>query len=240
MAPYPTTTATRPGAPGAATPTPTVTAVPAVQGSYTVLWGDTLYSIAQRYGTTVEALAALNGLANPEFIYAGQRLLIPGSTQPPPPPTSIVYTVAPGDTLYSIAWRYGTTVETLVRLNAIGNPWFIYPGQRLIIPAGQAPETEVYVVKPGDTLISIALKYGTTVQALSMANRISNPWLIFVGQRLIIPARPSQQPSTYAVQPGDTLYAIAWRHGVEVEALAAVNGIRAPWVIYVGQLLVLP
>ncbi len=56
-----------------------------------------------------------------------------------------------------------------------------------------------------------------------------------------MPAKGSTAPrNTYTVQPGDTLYAIAWRHGVDVSALAAVNGIRAPWYIYIGQLLVLP
>lgn len=221
-------------------PTATATPAPAVQGSYIVQWGDTLYSIARRFNTTVEALAALNGLADPEFIYAGQVLLVPGHTQPPPPADTLVYQVAPGDNLWSIAWRYGTTVDVLVRLNGIGNPWFIYPGQKVIIPAGRAEPPSIHVVQPGETLISIALKYGTTVEWLSVANHISRPNIIFAGQKLIVPSRPQAPHSTYVVQAGDTLTSIAWRHGLDVDTLAAVNGIGAPWIIYIGQLLVLP
>lgn len=201
--------------------------------------GDTLYGIALRYGTTVDVLVALNGLADPSFIYVGQVLLVPMG-QPQPPAETQVYIVQRGDTLFSIAWRYGTTVAELARLNNIANPWFIYVGQSLVIPSGAQPEQRVYVVQPGDTLLSIALRHNTTVQALVLLNRITNPWWIYPGQRLLLPQSQSRPGRVYTVLPGDTLYSIAWRHGTTVEALAAANGITAPWVIYVGQLLVLP
>lgn len=202
--------------------------------------GDTLYSIALRFGTTVDALVALNGLADPAFIYAGQVLLVPGAEQPQPPSDALVHVVQAGDTLYSIAWRYGTTVSDLARLNSIANPWFIYVGQRLLIPSGEQPQERVYIVQPGDTLLSIALRHNTTVQMLSLLNRIRNPWWIYPGQRLLLPDSQPQPSHVYTVLAGDTLYSIAWRHGTTVEALAAANGIAAPWVIYIGQQLVLP
>lgn len=208
-------------------------------GRYTVQPGDTLYSIALRYGTTVDALVAFNGLANPSLIYVGQVLLVPGG-QPQPPADTQVYIVQPGDTLFSIAWRYGTTVAELTRINNIANPWFIYVGQSLLIPAKGESDTRVYIVQPGDTLTSIALRHNTTVQTLMLLNRITNPWWIYPGQRLLLPQSQPRPGRVYTVLPGDTLYSIAWRHGTTVEALAAANGITAPWVIYVGQLLVLP
>ncbi|MCZ7546108.1 MAG: LysM peptidoglycan-binding domain-containing protein [Anaerolineae bacterium] len=120
---------------------------------YVVQPGDTLYRIALRYGTTVSALATANGIANPNRIYSGQRLVIPGAAQPaaapasPPPaaPASApaaavgtVYTVRPGDTLYRIALRYGTTVSALVAANGIANPNRIYVGQQIRIAGGTA------------------------------------------------------------------------------------------------------
>jgi LysM repeat protein len=207
---------------------------------YTVQAGDTLYSIANRFGTTVDALVALNGLADPSFIYVGQVLLVPGAEQPTPPSDSLLHVVQAGDTLYSIAWRYGTTVNELARLNNIANPWFIYTGQKLLIPSAGQPEERVYIVQEGDTLTSIALRHDTTVQTLMLLNQIRNPWWIYPGQRLLLPDSQPQPSHVYTVLPGDTLYSIAWRNGTTVEALAAANGIAAPWVIYVGQQLVLP
>jgi len=102
---------------------------------YIVQRGDTLYSIARRFGTTVQVLAAVNGIRNPRLIYAGQRLIIPGSGTPgPAPPSPREYVVCPGDTLWAIALRFGTTPWAIAVANDLRNPNLIYPGQRLIIP----------------------------------------------------------------------------------------------------------
>lgn len=99
--------------------------------TYKVRWGDTLSGIARRYGTTVAALAQVNGISNPNRIYAGQVLRIPaavsGSGQP------VYYVVRWGDTLSGIANRFGTTYQRLAQLNGISNPNRIYAGQRLRI-----------------------------------------------------------------------------------------------------------
>ena len=105
------------------TPQPTIT--------YRIQPGDTLGGIAARYGTTVPALAQLNGITNPNRIYAGQVIRIPvGSTHPVEP---AYYVVRRGDTLGGIARRFGTTYQKLAQLNGIRNPNLIYVGQRLRI-----------------------------------------------------------------------------------------------------------
>jgi LysM repeat protein len=162
---------------------------------HVVQWGDTVYSLARRYGTTVAAIVQVNNLPNPNWIYAGQRLIIPtdGSAYPPTAPGTVTYyTVQKGDTLYSIAYRYGTTVSAVVAANKIYNPSFIYTGQRLAIPTGQLavlpmPAVTCYVVRKGDTLVSIALRHGTTVSAIALANNLANPSFIWPGQCLVVP-----------------------------------------------------
>lgn len=166
------------------------TGATAPSGGYVVQPGDTLFTIAQRFGTTVEALKAANGLSS-DFIYVGQRLTIPTGGGSPPPQTPGTHVVQPGENLFRIALRYGVTVEALAAANNIVNPWFIYVGQRLTIPGGgpapNPPPGRTHIVRPGETLNSIALQYGTTPQAIALANKLANPNLIFVGQTLLIP-----------------------------------------------------
>ncbi|MGC8786854.1 MAG: LysM peptidoglycan-binding domain-containing protein [Anaerolineae bacterium] len=182
-----------------ASPTPFPTAIPTVyptattvpgQFEYTVQWGDTLYSLARRFNTTVDALVALNGLPNPNYIRVGQVLKITG-TPPPSGGTAVEYIVQPGDTLFSIARRYHTAVEEICRVNGIVNPWYIRVGQKLVIPQGSTSTTpsggSTYVVHPGDTLYGIAARFGKNVWDIIAANNLSDPYWIWVGQVLTIP-----------------------------------------------------
>lgn len=99
---------------------------------YTVKSGDTLSGIAAKYGTTYQAIASLNGISNPNLIYAGQKLAIPGqATQKSVSETATYYTVKSGDTLSAIASKYGTTYQKIAQLNGLTNPNLIYAGQRL-------------------------------------------------------------------------------------------------------------
>lgn len=105
------------------------------------------------------------------------------SSEEPQPRPLVDYTVRPGDTLWAIARRYGTTVSAIAAENDIPNPSLIYPGQVFRIPVGDT----LYTIRPGDTLWSLARRFGTTVEALASLNRIQNPNLIYAGRTLIIP-----------------------------------------------------
>lgn len=163
---------------------------------YLVQPGDTLSTIAERLGTTVEALAAANGIVDPGQIAAGQKLLIPSAqaeSQPAPGPQ--VYVVQPGDTLSAIAQRFGTTVQAIAAANNIADTGLIAAGQELIIP-GAAPAKEVtpppppyhrvHTVRAGETLPMLAFRYGTTVWALRHANDL-NLWRLQPVRELSIP-----------------------------------------------------
>ena len=97
--------------------------------TYTVRSGDTLSSIAAKFGTSYQTLASLNGISNPNLIYAGQVLRVNGSANA----GSVYYTVRAGDNLSSIASRYGTSYQSIAALNGLANPNLIYAGQTLKI-----------------------------------------------------------------------------------------------------------
>lgn len=100
--------------------------------TYVIQPGDTLSGIAQRFGTSVRTLAELNGISDPDKIYAGNTIHVPenGSSGGSAP---VYYTIRPGDTLSGIALKYGTTVSALARLNGISDPDKIYAGDRIRI-----------------------------------------------------------------------------------------------------------
>jgi LysM repeat protein len=169
----------------------------------------------------------------------------------------VVHVVQPGENLFRISLRYGTTVNAIMAANGLANTT-IYTGQRLVIPRGSAATTSsggsaasggIYTVQPGDTLSRIALRHGVTVTALMRANNLWNH-TIYVGQQLVIPgaggAAPASQAgtqaalatgSTYVVRSGDTLSKVAQQFGTTAADLARLNGITNPSAIYPGQAL---
>lgn len=160
---------------------------------YIVQPGDTLSVIARRFGITLQQLLAVNPqITDPNRIFPGQRINIPVDTTPPS-----FYIVQPGDTLYLIARRFGITLDQLLAANPqITDSNRIFPGQRINIPTGPPPSgTTFYVVQRGDTLFGIAQRFGTTISVLLSLNPgITNPNLIFPGQRILVPVSAVTPP----------------------------------------------
>jgi LysM repeat protein len=167
--------------------------------------------------------------------------------------TPSTYTVQSGDTLFRIALRFDTSVQTLMTLNGLTNSDFIWIGQQLLIHGGQGTPssptpaavetTSTYTVQAGDSLSEIALRFNTSSTALAALNNIVNPDLVFVGQTLTVPgtAAPVQTgPITHVVQPGEMLSDIAAKYGVSMWAIAEANGVTNINYIWMGQPLVIP
>ncbi len=145
----------------------------------------------------------------------------------------LIHTVTPGETLFTIAARYGVTVASLIEANRPPNPENLVVGQALIIPTTDL----TYAVRQGETLFLIAQVFGLTVSQIAAANNIANPNLIFPGQVLRI---PGWEAVVYTVAPGDTLFRIAQFFGIPLDLILRVNIIPDPNAISVGQRIVIP
>jgi N-acetylmuramoyl-L-alanine amidase len=174
-----------------------------------------------------------------------------------------------GDTLWDLARRHDVTVTELAAWNRIANPSLIRIGQRLVLqppappvaaapPPPAAPATLIHVVRAGDTLWDIAIRYQTTVAAIAATNQLANPSLIRVGQALAIPQAalsapaPASAPAmvtpgpaaaasvTHVVQRGETLWAISARYDVSIQAIVDTNSLASASFIRTGQQLVIP
>ncbi|PZN12531.1 MAG: peptidoglycan-binding protein LysM [Bacillota bacterium] len=169
-------------------------------------------------------------------------------TQVPSCPQGFLYTVQPGDTMFLIAQRFGVSLQALINANPqIPNPNLIFPGQVICVPTGvgaPAPTCQVgflYTVQPGDTMFLIAQRFGVNLNSLIAFNpQVPNPSLIFPGQVLCVPTGcPNGQP--YTVQPGDTMFLIAQRFGISLQALINANPqVANPNLIFPGQQLCIP
>jgi LysM repeat protein len=171
---------------------PVATAPPpelSASGTHVVRSGETLSTIATRYGLSTSTLASLNGIGDPNRLRVGQRLRVSGSTAATAVGAggSLTYTVRSGDSLWRIASRHGTTVDRIRRDNGLrGNA--LHPGQRLRVSgAGGAGRVGVHVVRRGDTLGGIATSRRVSTRRLAEANGLTLRSTIFPGQRLVIP-----------------------------------------------------
>lgn len=241
--------------------------------TYKVQKGDCLSVIAHKYHTTVKNLKVVNHLSS-DLIRAGQVLKLTNSAKQTSTKqsvrkftvktTSTMYTVVSGDTLSEIALRYNVSLSTLKSWNHLKSD-MIYSGQKLKVStrkyAVQSQPTvkktakttsgSTYVVKRGDTLGGIALKYGTTVSGLKKLNGLKSD-LIFAGQKLKTPGNikvqstfkqsrmssttSNKRVSTYVVRSGDTLSGIALEYGTTIGAIKKLNQLPTD-LIYAGQKL---
>lgn len=162
---------------------------------YVVRPGDTLSGIAARAGVDARALASTNGITDPDRVFAGQRLRLPGSGSGAPAAAGR-YLVRRGDTLSSIASSQHVSVDALVSANGIRAIHRIFAGTWLQVPGasggsgGAAPagSSTTYTVEAGDNLSTIARRFGLSAATLAGANNVRDPNLVVVGRNLVIPA----------------------------------------------------
>ena len=210
-----------------------------IEGVYTVQKGDSLYSIARKYGVTVDEIKDVNNLTS-NTLTVGQRLIIPVEKEQE---DAGIYTVKSGDSLYAIATKFNTTIADLMKLNNLTST-ALSVGQQIKLPGKKDEEiiTNEYIVKSGDTLYKIANAYNLSVADLINANNLANNNLS-VGQKLIIPtgSQPTPVPSyqNYVVTKGDNLYAIAREYNTTVQELMKINNLTSN-LLSLGQVLKVP
>ena len=219
--------------------------------TYVVQKGDSLWSIANANNTTVDELANLNDLAT-NTIYVGQVLQIPntGNSGVEMPDMDTVYIVQKGDTLYSIALKYNTTPAAIMNKNNLTSN-ILSVGQTLTIPGDvestgdddDVINTNTYIVQRGDSLYSISTAYGVSVDDLKRANNLSSD-VLSIGQLLIIPTSTDSSnggttSNLYVVQKGDSLWSIANRFGVSINAIRMMNNLNSD-ILSIGQTLIIP
>ena len=269
--------------PSASAPTTEVTAaIPVVSqttrpSTYRVKSGDTVTQIAKRFGLSITAIAKLNNLGPKSLIRVGQVIKLVGNT--PPEVEAESYRVRPGDTLSGIASRHQLTLSELTSINRISSSTLIYPGQVLrvakVIPSSQPPvgAPDTYVVATGDSLDSVAEKFGITLGALREYNDLARASIIYVGQVLNLkppvgqvkapkPPKPASSASTlsdeissldpmrptgacsihgfHTVLSGETISRIAAVYGVSTQSVLSANSLSWSSTIYVGQRLTIP
>lgn len=207
--------------------------------TYIVKSGDSLWSIAKRYGVSIDDIKKANNLSS-NLLNIGQVLIIPSEEEPPEIEDFIVYTVSSGDNLYKIATKYNLTVDDLVNYNDLATT-NLSIGQQLLIPVQKTNETQTYIVKSGDTLYSIASKYGISVNTLKNYNNLTTN-VLSIGQKLNIPAT-SEQPSSnyldYVVKKGDSLYSVASKYNTSVSDIMKINNLNTS-LLNIGMVLKIP
>ena len=239
----------------------TVLKIPGTSGTnpdnmfmYTVKKGDSLYSIANKYNTTVQAIINLNYLKS-NNLSIGQILRIPETYTPESDmvlPEFTNYTVKKGDNLYSIARNYNISVDTIIKDNnlignnlSIGQVLKIRIGNNEIIeqcfgeaytPPSNTISTTNYIVRKGDNLYSIANRFNTSVTAIMNLNNLTNNNLS-IGQVLKIP-NASSNNNVYTVKAGDNLYSIANKFNTTVSSIKSKNNLTSN-LLSIGQKLII-
>lgn len=230
--------------------------------TYRVRRGDTLSSIAARHGTTASALARANGISTRHVLGIGMTLVVPnGGTDWADADLPVErragpdgrYVVRRGDTLWSIARLHGTSVDALASANGISSRSILKPGQVLhvrgraaagVVAASSGGDAATYRVRRGDSLSAIARRFGLPLEDLLALNGLSSRSVIYPGQTLSVRMGAEVREATagsrkieYVVQSGDSLYAIAMRHGTSVDNLRSWNRLGRESLIHPGDVL---
>ena len=220
---------------------------------YTVKKGDSLYSIAKKYNTSVDAIKNLNYLKS-DNLTIGQILRIPetyNDLNNTAIPNYINYKVEKGDSLYKISKLYNISIDTIIKDNNLSSNNLTI-GQNLkiriptsneeieecfgeeYIPPSNSILTTTYTVKSGDSLYSIAKKYNTNVDNLKSLNNLKTNSLS-IGQKLKVPIVENNN-TNYVVKKGDSLYSIAKKYNTSVDVIKKKNNLTSN-SLSIGQIL---
>jgi membrane-bound lytic murein transglycosylase D len=217
--------------------------------------GETVSTIARRYGVSQYAIFEANNLSRRSKIYAGKTLIVPVPNDRDYSRQKKIdyklegniYVVRAGDTVWDIARAFGTTPEKIRRLNQLDRKARIYVGQKLHIGTSGGTVSaqsggsgdNVYIVKKGDTLWDIARRFGTTATVLRKLNGLGRRSRIYPGQKLLVAGTPKSTGGyqIYTVKRGDTLSDIANLFNTTVSRLMAWNDVSNPRKLRVGDKL---
>ncbi len=220
---------------------------------HTIHEGETLISIAAKYGITTEALLIANDIRDPTALEAGQPLLIPPAEGLRIP--IILHQIKPSDDLLSIASLYGSSVKDILAVNPAIDPEALPVDRAVVVPIifnqpksiprpVDSDEPVYYTVQSGDIPLTIAAEFDVPAEILLATNGITDPTRLGVGQQLLIPAYEGESFSfpvvLHELEEGDSLLDLAVLYGSSVKDILAVNPDLIPSVLEPGQVVAIP
>lgn len=214
---------------------------------YVVQPGDTLNSIASRFGTNLVGLLELNPTLRLRTLTEGMSLCVPRVPQRPPCLNGAYYIIREGDSFYNIARTYGIPLNLLLEANPEANPYDLKVGQEICIPNVPAgcPFGTVVTIQEGTRLSDILISYNLSLNELIATNRDFNPNIIVPGTELCIPPENfetcAENSTEYVIRSGDTLSTVAIANNLTPSQLLIANpGLRPANFLIVGTRVCIP
>ena len=215
---------------------------------YEVRPGDTLNSIATRFGTNLVGLIELNPTLRLRSLTEGMNICVPRVPERPPCINGAYYTIREGDSFYNIAQRYSIPLNLLLESNPDANPYDLKVGQEICIPNVPAgcPFGTVVTIQEGTRLSDILISYNVSLNELREANQEFNPNIIVPGTELCIPPEeyarcPEGTTTEYVIQTGDSLSTVAIANNITPSELLIANPhLRPANFLIIGTTVCIP
>ncbi|HBC29845.1 MAG TPA: peptidoglycan-binding protein [Clostridiales bacterium] len=215
---------------------------------YEVRPGDTLNSIAARFGTNLVGLIELNPTLRLRSLTEGMTICVPRVPERPPCINGAYYAIREGDSFYNIAQRYGIPLNLLLEANPEANPYDLKVGQEICIPNVPAgcPFGTLVTIQEGTRLSDILISYNLSINELRDANVNFNPNIIVPGTDLCIPPEafmqcPAETTTEYVIQAGDSLSTVAIANNITPSELLIANPhLRPANFLIVGTSVCIP
>lgn len=212
--------------------------------------GETLSEIAYKHNISIKKIQQMNGINNPNQLFAGTKLRIPDSAYSKSKNLESIHTVKAGETLSGIARKYGLTEKKIMDLNKINTANYLYLGQKIKLPSKKIlitkEATNFHNVTRGDTLNSISFKYQISQHKLKEINNLTNADYLYLGQRIKLnepiqeeKVLPRNSNSYHTVSEGETLSNISKRYNVPIKDLIKINNLEDPNRLFSGKRIAL-